>query len=344
MDDFYDRFCNYNKRDMEILYDRNATSDNMHEVFNRFASECDVAVLLVNARFTDPESYANQVELPVLYERQKAKEVVLVGIRFSNVSDLEEWNAKGDVYFLSVTNNDLPFTRDKKSDDRVFLRKFAVYRQIDEKDLDDFHDRLRQWVKKCIKDKFETKKPAPDGLASSSNKSTSLRSQEHTELILNKLSGFYYNIEKTLSMTDDIWKGNPPSPQDSGRSYGAVFFSRQADNLGRIHKGLDSLSPEDAFFTDRLYRFMPEIEESMNDCRLLIEVSDVGEIPLRTSLSETERYIDKAKKNLLLKSDLRAREELKNFNFPTLKHHLMQLIKRIDDLKNDFEHMNTPTD
>ena len=47
MDDFFDRFCNYNKRDMEILYDRNATSDNMHEVFNRFASECDVAVPII---------------------------------------------------------------------------------------------------------------------------------------------------------------------------------------------------------------------------------------------------------------------------------------------------------
>ncbi len=151
MDDFCDRFKDCNERDMEILYDRNAASGNMHEIFHRFATECDVAVLLVNARLVNPGSYANQYEVPVLLERQRAGEVILVGVRFSNVSDLEEWNAEGNIYFFSVINNDLPYTRDKNRNDLAYLRKFAVYEQIDENDREGFHDRLRVWIKECIR-------------------------------------------------------------------------------------------------------------------------------------------------------------------------------------------------
>ncbi|MCC6279286.1 MAG: hypothetical protein IT262_01705 [Saprospiraceae bacterium] len=340
MDDFCDRFRNYNEGDWDILCDRNAANGNMHEVFKKFAKECDVAVLLVNARFLNPNSYANQYEMPVLIERQKANEVIIVGVRISNVSDLDQWNAKGDVFFVQVTNNDLPFTRDKKRDDRAYHQAFAVYEQIAEQDRNDFHDRLRGWIKKCLYNRSLIQAHFLNTPSEKPENKFEFRPFDKTEFILRNLSGFYHQIEKTLSMNNDFWRGNPPSNQDWDKPSSGIFFGRHYTCLAKIHEELEALSPNEAFFTDRLHRYLPKIEESVSDCRLLIEVSDVGELPLYSSLFEAERYIKKSQKNLLLKSDKRATEELKNLNFPTLKHHLLQLIKRLEELKNDFENMN----
>lgn len=340
MDDFCDRFHNYNEGDMDVLYDRNAAASNMHEVFRKFADECDVAVLLVNARFINPNSYANQYEIPVLIERQKVNKVIIVGVRFSNVSDLEQWNAKGDIFFVSITNNDLPFTRDKKRDDRAYHRAFAVYEQIAEQDRNDFHDRLRGWIKRCLYNRYLIQAHFLNTLSEKPEKKLEFRPFDKTEFILGNLSGFYHQIEKTLSMNNDFWRGTPPSNQDWDKPSSGIFFGRHSTSLAKIHEELEALSPNEAFFTDRLHRYLPKIEESVNDCRLLIEISEAGELPLYSCLCETERYIRKSQKNLLLKSDKRATAELKNLNFPTLKHHLAQLIKRLNDLKKDFDNMN----
>lgn len=150
MDDFVDHLEKFNSKDMEILYDRNPTSENMHSTFTGFARECNVALLLVTARFLNPESYANKYEIPILKERQQSKNVILIGIRLSNASDIKIWNADGDVYFFPLTNNDLTNTRNKKPNNQKFLSEFAVYKQVDKDDRDQYHDELRKWIRSCL--------------------------------------------------------------------------------------------------------------------------------------------------------------------------------------------------
>jgi len=155
VDDFVQRFKMHN--DLDLLYDRTPHSGNIHEQFQRFASECDVAILLVNARFTNLESYANRYEIPILLERQHRGEVIIIGVRFSDVA-LDEWNKKGDVYFLQVRNDALHNTRRKDDNGDVFNRQFATYEILDKRDRDTFHVHLNRWIDALLLQKGGTLK------------------------------------------------------------------------------------------------------------------------------------------------------------------------------------------
>jgi hypothetical protein len=334
IDDFYDRFKNYNDRDMEILYDRNADSRNMHTVFSEFANQCDIALLLVNARFVNPESYANQYEIPVLLERQKKSEVIVIGVRFSNVSDLEDWNADGDVFFFSLTNNDLPCTRDKNPKNELYLRKFAVYKQVDEDDRDDFHDQLRLWIKKCLK------KSIPKTIEINEVENSEVkRPKELTDTILAKLTGFYRQIEELLSMNNEIWKGNTPQNNDWSKSFGSIYFESQVKIFSQIQKDLEGLSTSNGFFSEKLHKSIPQIGECLMDLRLLLEMSDAENMPLFQCLQQIENSLNLIKKKLLSKSNTNASDELKNILFPQFKGFIAQLIAKMSDIDNEFKRM-----
>lgn len=113
----------------------------MHEWFWGFATECDVAILLLNARFTNLASYASKYEMPILLERQNRGEVIIIGVRFSNVV-LDEWNKEGGIYFFQIRNDDLANTRRKDDNGDIFNRQFAVYEVIDPRDRQHFSCRI----------------------------------------------------------------------------------------------------------------------------------------------------------------------------------------------------------
>ncbi|MCC6279289.1 MAG: toll/interleukin-1 receptor domain-containing protein [Saprospiraceae bacterium] len=163
------------------------------------------------------------------------------------------------------------------------------------------------------------------------------RKWEKSEKVLEDLNGIYYKIEKSLSLNMKFWKNNPPKPQDSGKIFGSIFFSRQVEELKKVHKGLSLFSSDDAFFSDRVNQFIPIIEDVVENCRLLIETSEIEEIPLFSILCETENYIEKTKENLLAPSDNKEIKELKGRNVPTLKHCLSQLIQYMNEIKSDFK-------
>jgi hypothetical protein len=245
MDDFYNRFKNYNKSDTEILYDRHAESRNMHEVFNDFAQQCDVALLLVNASFIDSSSYANMYEVPILKERKEVGEVVVVGVRFSNVTDLAEWNSDGEFSFFSLTNNDLPYTRSKNPEDNSFLKKFAVYKQVDDKDLDDYHDRLRKWIKDCLL------KSNINGLYRANSilvkENYVFRDSSILEKILSvmKSNSLIYKLEKTLSTEKSSWdNAQIPVPSD-GENWSFWYLFKQADKYEELQNSFCKITPED---------------------------------------------------------------------------------------------------
>lgn len=289
MEGFCDRFRNYNERDMEILYDQNATDENMHEVFHRFASECDIAILLVNARFVNPNHYANQYELPVLIERKKAGEVVLVGVRFSNVSDLEEWNAEGDIYFFSLTNNDLPHTRKLNDKSEAFLRKFAVYEQVDGQDLNDFHDRLRMSIKDCIRKKFGNAGLAPQGLAA-----IPLRAVNETEKKLHdmKPGSLLYKMEKKLSEDKTSWDEAGITIPVERETYAFWYCLQQADEYADLQIKLCQLTAEDPL--RKLSSICEKIERRNAVIRKLVGREYSDDQMLDVQLLECLSFVDSA--------------------------------------------------
>lgn len=287
MDDFRDRFSIYNRRDMEILNDRDPNSDNMHGLFHQWANECKAAVLLVNARFVDPEGYASQYEIPVLLERQREGEVVLIGVRFSNVSDLEGWNEEGDIFFFSLTNNDLPYTRSKNEKSSEFLRKFAVYKQIDDKDLDDFHDRLRQWVKECLRKKFGNVERA-----SKSFIGIPLRPQEETEQILDEMNqnSLLYKLEKRLSEDRSFWDESGIVVPVATEMYAFWYCLNQADEYGKLQTSLCQLTPEDPL--RRLTTFFEKVERRNATIHRLLGEDYTDEEELDVQLSDCLFSVD----------------------------------------------------
>jgi hypothetical protein len=323
MDDFCDRFRNYNEGDMEILNDRNSTDENMDEVFLRFASECHVAVLLVNARFVNPEHYANKYEVPVLIERKKAGVVVLVGVRFSNVSDfdLKEWNAKGDIYFFSLTNNDLPHTRSLNGKSEAFLREFAVYEQVDRQDLNDFHKRLRLWIRECISKKFGNGGLTPLDLAA-----IPLRAVNETEKKLHdmKPGSLLYKMEKILSEDKAFWDEAGIAVPVERETYAFWYCLQQADKYNDLQTKLLQLTSEDPPI--KLGNICEKIERRNSGIRRLIgtECSDDQklDVQLLECLSSVDSALEKSREKVIAaprknhteaKSDIvNAVEELRN--------------------------------
>lgn len=278
-DDFFNRFQHYNARDMDILYDRKPTDENMHEVFHRYASECDVAVLLVNARFVNPDNYANKYEVPVLKERRDDGELVLVGIRLSKVHDLEEWNEDGGVYFFSITNNDLPFTRNKNSQSQDFLKQFAAYSQVDDKDLDDYHDRLRKWIKDIIRKKFGD---------NPSKSPIDLRMTEDTDRILNDMNptSLIYSLEKKLSNNKAYWDEAGIAPPVARDSYAFWYCLCQADYYEELQEQLCKLTQDDPI--KKLTTVFEAIEKRNAVVRKLLDSECADDNQLSSHLSQVD--------------------------------------------------------
>lgn len=152
IEDFVERFKSHNES--ELLYDKTPHSGNMHERFKSFASECDVAILLVNAKFTNLTSYASNYEMPILRERQERGEVIIIGVRFSDVV-LDAWNGNGDIYFFQLRNDELANTRRKDENSKNFNLKFAVYEIIDSRDRNTFHAELKKWIASLLQNNYK---------------------------------------------------------------------------------------------------------------------------------------------------------------------------------------------
>lgn len=139
-EDFVVKFQNHNEDYFELLYDKQPHSGNMHERFQTFARECDIALLLVSTRFTLSSSYTSQYELPILLERQQAREVAIVGIRFID-GNYKEWNQTGEVYFFQVKYKEI-----NPSSSKYLKNEYAVYEKIRDKDRNSFHKKLKEWL------------------------------------------------------------------------------------------------------------------------------------------------------------------------------------------------------
>lgn len=144
LSDFVRRLEEHN--DLELhYYDQAPNTANMHAQFRHFASDCDVAILLVNARFTNLGSYANKYEMPILLERQARGEVIVIGVRVTE-ADITAWNTAGAVYFFQLHNDALPRGRRPDANGLAFNCEFANYEGIVPEDRNRFHLKLKGWI------------------------------------------------------------------------------------------------------------------------------------------------------------------------------------------------------
>ncbi|HRI61491.1 MAG TPA: hypothetical protein PK228_17255, partial [Saprospiraceae bacterium] len=276
LNDFVERFLNHNKNHMgKLLYDKTAHSGNLHKRFKEFATNCHVALLLVNARFTSLESYANVYEIPILSDRQKAEKVCVIGVLFSDVK-ISEWNQKGDVYFLQVTNEDMPRTRRTDENGTLFNKKMANYEQIKPQDRNTFHAILSEWITEIV-----SQNPkifyAQDVVAGVDNSPTYLPENEkkqEIEVITAAIDNSpFSSIEKILrKMTDHYFDRNGfQPPQRSQSLYVRSYLTLQREKICEIEYGLRSIDPGKHEFvtpikilSDDLNKRCQQIQELLN--------------------------------------------------------------------------------
>jgi len=137
MNDFMFRIEDHLKNSFEILCSRSVYSKNMHKTFAAFASQCNVAVLLLNAKFATLESYVTNYEMPVLLERLRKGNVVLVPVIFSDC-DYAIWNDDRNIHFFDIRNDELPCTRRSDAYGDEFNSRSAVYEQIKSEDRETY--------------------------------------------------------------------------------------------------------------------------------------------------------------------------------------------------------------
>lgn len=229
LEHFVEKFEDYNP-DFKVLYDKKRHSGNMHERFKEFAKQCHIALILVNARLIKPDSYANLHEIPILKQRLKSREVIVLGILLQDVKP-DAWNSEGDIYFFPLTNNDLPTIRRVDAYRDKFNRKVAVYKNISDTARDTFQKELREFLLDLLDDHKYTLAPAlttddeelpqKEKTEGSPTTSLKLRSAQLTGQILKLMTTdrLLYKLEEQLSRNMAFWEAIGKMPKKESNSY-----------------------------------------------------------------------------------------------------------------------------
>ena len=228
LENFVDLFRDYNY-DFDILIDTNPYSGNIHERFKKFARECIVSIILVNARLIDPKSYANVHEIPIIKRRLKDEHVIAVGVLLQDVNPTT-WNIDGDFYFFPITYNEIPTARRVDEYRQKHNKQFVVYKNLDDRSRDTFQKELREWILVLIEnhknlcpelEKIET--PIIED-------KIELRTQLHTNKILTKMIRHQTLefLERKLSDEKTFWDKANISPPLHEESYTWWYFRWQS--------------------------------------------------------------------------------------------------------------------
>lgn len=347
--DFVERFQQH-FGDMKLLFDGTGYSGNLHARFKRFAKECDIAILLVNAKFTNFESYANKYEIPILLKRQKEYKVTIIGIVFSDV-DVKEWNEEGDVYFFQLRNSELTRTRRPDENADNFNNDFAVYETIIKEDRSTYHKKLAAWVKQAVKEtaleraEFIDSTPIPDppnakeitegniSISPPMNQD-SPRSAEQTSTILNKIHDpFLRALEKQLSMSNDNWFGFEPTEEQKNGPLLPVFFEQQRKRINTARKHFEELDTEpDGLIHVRLKSMLPEMEKVKQDISGLLQTVEEKDPNLERLLTRFENKLGHLRSSLRLAHKGNIKAEIRNEQIPDLFNHLDQINEKMNEL------------
>lgn len=309
MADFVERFKSHN--DLEPLYDKTPHSGNMHERFRGFASECDVAILLVNARFTNLASYASKYEMPILLERQERGEVVIIGVRFSDVV-LDEWNEKGDIYFFQIRNDDLANTRRKDDNGDIFNRQFAVYEVIDKRDRNTFHAELKRWMDKLVNKRSKGieksggssvpfLKPKSNAGEIENNIPVKTEKISKSPVILQKpienlkSDSAHLCIEKKLKAMAGIYFDNNDfqRPEESSTNYFFTYLNLQGVKLSIIGRELRKTRTDKIDFVESVQVHLNNIEHCCNEIQSLFIECDYHDRSLAKGLRHAIKVKEK---------------------------------------------------
>lgn len=355
--DFVKNF-QYHFGEMILLFDGTAHSGNLHARFKKFAEECDIALLLVNAKFTNLESYANKHEMPILLKRQKEYRVTIVGVVFSDV-DVKEWNEKGDIYFFQLRNNELTRTRRPDENADEFNNEFAVYETIKKEDRNTYHKKLAAWVEQAVVEtaleraeyvKSNPEHTQPNAGEVNTQKLPLLsinqddpRSAEQTSSILNRIDDpFLRALEQQLSMSNDYWFGFEPTEEQKNDPFLPVFFERQRKRINTARKYFEELDNEpDGLIGVRLKSMLPEMEKVQQDISGLLQQVEEKDPNLERLLTRFENKLGHLRSSLRLVHKNTIQVELRTEQIPGLFDHLERINEKMNDLdKKIHNYMN----
>jgi len=148
MEDFVHKFKIYNP-DLDVKYDKDPYSNNIHDQLIGYAKTCDIAIILASQRLMHEDHYSNLKEIPVLIKRRKRNEITIVGIWLTNV-DVTKWNDKGDISFCQIKKGELNGTRRNDRYATKHNSEVADYESISETDANTYHRKLSEWINTII--------------------------------------------------------------------------------------------------------------------------------------------------------------------------------------------------
>jgi len=349
--------------DIELFFDGIAYSGNLHTRFRRFAEQCDIAILLVNARFANFESYANKYEIPILMDRQKKHEVTIVGVLFSDV-DVEAWNKTGDIYFFQLKNGDLTRTRRKDENSDHFHTQCAVYETIAKEDRNTYHKELVKWINQAIEstaiERADYIKSNPDSGKSNAEELTGEkakkikqrlsrenrpppeeeeylpRSIDQSKRIIDKIyDPFLRALETQLSMSNDYWHGFDLTPGQKNDPLLPVFFERQRNRIIAARARIAALDETaDGLLGVRLKSILPEVEKVQQDMSDLLRVIEVKDDAMDRLLTRFESKLGNIRSSLRLAHIEEVKAKIRDEQLPDMYESLDFLTEKMNELDN----------
>lgn len=234
MDDFVQRFNNYNENVIPY-YDRTYHNGDPDERFAHFATDCDIAIVLCNARFIRSDSYASKYEMKKLIDRYRKNDVILVGVILSTIN-VKEWNKEKKIYFLQVRNNQLRHTRLDEQYCSEFNRGTAVYDLIKAVgDRNIYHNELNQWIQNLWKNKQKLRNTFRKGYRKSSKQVKIMKIMQTKDPALAALEG-------KLRENPQFWKNIGLDYPGENDSYVWLFCLAQSGWYLDIKAEVDKMS------------------------------------------------------------------------------------------------------
>ena len=363
VDDFVHKFKDH-FGPLELLFDGKPYSGNMHAHFRQFAEQCDIAILLVSARFANLESYASRYEMPILLKRQQNYDVTVVGVLFADV-DIEAWNKAGDVYFVQTRNKDLTRTRREDENADIFNRQFAVYETIKKEDRNTYHKKLAQWVKEAVgltaqeraaflktkKIRSKAKETNARELNAALDQPTKHRrlsttkpiktekdnlprSISESKKIIDKINDpFLQALEMQLSMSNDYWNDYDLTPEDKQSPLLPIFFERQRERIKVARERVEELDEEaDGLLGVRLKKILPEFEKIQQDLSGLMRAAEIHDAVMERLLSIFENQLEDIRSSLHSIHRTKVKDEFRNGYLPDLFEQLDRLNVKMSEL------------
>ncbi|MCB9267045.1 MAG: hypothetical protein H6558_18620 [Lewinellaceae bacterium] len=155
LEDFIGRFKTHN--DVQLLFDHQGAMGKIDEILLGYAAYCDLALLLINARFLKSK-YCNDKELPILKKRASKREVLILPVLYE-FCNFQKWNNQKDngfLFFQAYRNQYLNSRGEGENADAV-NSKLIPYAMVHRTDRELYHSNLAIFIQEQFEKLLQTR-------------------------------------------------------------------------------------------------------------------------------------------------------------------------------------------